>query len=67
MGNGIYEDIETKEVVASEKSMADLFVGSLARESSGFTNKLQAGALKEIRMPDTALNQRSAIQHLSRS
>jgi hypothetical protein len=54
IGNGIYEGIETKEVVASEKSMADPFVGRPARESSGFTNKLQAGALKEIRMPDTA-------------
>lgn len=54
IGNGLYEGIETKEVVAPEKSLPDPFVGGQAGKSSGFTDRLQAGASKETKRPETA-------------
>jgi hypothetical protein len=56
IGNDRYEGVETKEVVIPEKP-ADPFVGGPARGSSGFTERLQAGAVKENRKPE-ALHQR---------
>jgi hypothetical protein len=52
MGSGIYKGIESKKVVAPEKSLADPFVGGPAHQPSGFADKLQAGTSKENRKPE---------------
>ena len=64
MGNGVYQGFGTREVVASEKSLADPFVGSQARRSSDFTERLQAGSSKENRTSNVALQPTKSTQVL---
>ena len=48
IGNDRYEDVETKEVIIPEKPHVDPFVGGRGQLSSGFTSRLQAGAIENV-------------------
>jgi hypothetical protein len=59
--NGLYEGVETKEVVVAEDSMADPFVGRQAKPTSNFTDQLQAGFASENCTPATVHRRKKAI------
>ena len=52
MANDVYEGSESKEVVATEKSLADPFLGGPTGRPSGFADRLQAGASKGNPRPE---------------